>query len=203
MVAPSKIWTFLRDHSMAFFLINYSEHRSVAVHWGLNLSFLPILGSLNAVVDTLGNLTPTTSGSTPGSLTSPISNSATCYVIGSSENDDDLPEGWEARSTLSGRVYFVNHFTRTSHWERPTTSANNTAMTSSMTSQSNNNSSSQFDTSLGNWFEKRLWLQAFTVGIWILDYSGDLNSEPVWYSNSPKQFFCWMGLIQTMFWIAN
>jgi hypothetical protein len=48
-------------------------------------------------------------------------------------DDEDLPEGWEARSTLSGRVYYVNHFTRTSHWERPTTSAISTPQTEDTT----------------------------------------------------------------------
>ena len=42
-------------------------------------------GSLNAVVDNLGNL------SCP----------------------QDLPEGWEERRTNSGRVYYVNHYLRT------------------------------------------------------------------------------------------
>jgi hypothetical protein len=71
----------------------------------LKLSFS---GSLNAVVDDLGNLTPTTSGSTPSAMTSSVTNALSNFVIG----DDELPEGWEARSTLSGRVYYVNHFTR-------------------------------------------------------------------------------------------
>ena len=49
-------------------------------------------GSLNAVVDNLGNLS--------------------CPL--------DLPEGWEERRTNSGRTYFVNHCLRTTQWERPT-----------------------------------------------------------------------------------
>eukprot|EP00092_Neocalanus_flemingeri_P007377 GFUD01007965.1.p1 GENE.GFUD01007965.1~~GFUD01007965.1.p1 ORF type:complete len:951 (+),score=202.95 GFUD01007965.1:231-3083(+) len=49
-------------------------------------------GSLNAVVDPLGNLS--------------------CPL--------DLPEGWEERRTNSGRVYYVNHYLRTTQWERPT-----------------------------------------------------------------------------------
>jgi E3 ubiquitin ligase SMURF1/2 len=50
-------------------------------------------GSLNAVVDPLGNL----SG---------------CPA--------DVPEGWEERRTPTGRVYYVNHYLRTTQWERPT-----------------------------------------------------------------------------------
>ena len=49
-------------------------------------------GSINAVVDPLGNLS--------------------CPA--------DLPEGWEERRTTSGRVYYVNHYLRTTQWERPT-----------------------------------------------------------------------------------
>jgi len=49
-------------------------------------------GSLNAVVDPLGNLS--------------------CPL--------DLPEGWEERRTNSGRVYYVNHCLRTTQWDRPT-----------------------------------------------------------------------------------
>ena len=30
-----------------------------------------------------------------------------------------LPEGWEERQDANGRTYFVNHFTRTTQWERP------------------------------------------------------------------------------------
>lgn len=49
-------------------------------------------GSLNAVVDPLGNLS--------------------CPA--------DLPEGWEERRTTAGRVYYVDHYLRTTQWERPT-----------------------------------------------------------------------------------
>ena len=52
-------------------------------------------GSLNAVVDSLGNLR--------------------CA--------NDLPEGWEERGTSSGRIYYVNHVTKTTQWERPTVPA--------------------------------------------------------------------------------
>ncbi|XP_041474535.1 E3 ubiquitin-protein ligase SMURF2-like [Lytechinus variegatus] len=33
---------------------------------------------------------------------------------------NELPDGWEERMSTSGRVYFVNHLTRTTQWERPT-----------------------------------------------------------------------------------
>ena len=55
-------------------------------------------GSLNAVVDKLGNLS--------------------C-----SSSTVDLPEGWEERRAQNGRIYYVNHFTRSTQWDRPTVAA--------------------------------------------------------------------------------
>lgn len=39
-----------------------------------------------------------------------------------------LPEGWEERKTPDGRVYYVNHVTRTTQWSRPTQPASQTAV---------------------------------------------------------------------------
>jgi len=68
-------------------------------------------GSLNAVVDNLGNLS--------------------CPL--------DLPEGWEERRTNAGRVYYVNHYLRTTQWDRPTRPANDIA--SAITAEPCDNSS--------------------------------------------------------------
>ncbi len=57
------------------------------------------IGSHNAVVDPLGNLS--------------------CPM--------DLPEGWEERRTTAGRVYYVNHYLRTTQWDRPTRPASESA----------------------------------------------------------------------------
>lgn len=35
-------------------------------------------------------------------------------------NEQRIPEGWEDRRTPDGRVYYVNHVTRTTQWPRPT-----------------------------------------------------------------------------------
>ena len=64
-------------------------------------------GSLNAVVDKLGNL--------------------------SCSSTVDLPEGWEERRAQNGRIYYVNHFTRSTQWDRPTVAA--TAETSQVPRQ--------------------------------------------------------------------
>lgn len=81
-------------------------------------------GSQNVVVDRLGNL------SCP----------------------DDLPEGWEERRTASGRVYYVNHFTRSTQWEKPTRSAyeNEVANNNSSSSSNNSNNNSNSNNSSNN-----------------------------------------------------
>lgn len=38
--------------------------------------------------------------------------------------NDELPPGWEERRTDSGRVYYVNHVTRTTQWVRPVCNKN-------------------------------------------------------------------------------
>ncbi|KAH8277980.1 hypothetical protein KR018_012202 [Drosophila ironensis] len=43
-------------------------------------------------------------------------------VRGPSEEDsseDSLPEGWEERRTDNGRIYYVNHATKTTQWDKP------------------------------------------------------------------------------------
>lgn len=39
--------------------------------------------------------------------------------MGSITCQDDLPEGWEQRRTATGRVYYVNHWSRSTQWEKP------------------------------------------------------------------------------------
>uniref|UniRef100_A0A182WDB9 HECT-type E3 ubiquitin transferase n=1 Tax=Anopheles minimus TaxID=112268 RepID=A0A182WDB9_9DIPT len=34
--------------------------------------------------------------------------------------EQQLPQGWEERSTQNGRTYYVNHYTKTTQWPRPT-----------------------------------------------------------------------------------
>ncbi|XP_058066998.1 E3 ubiquitin-protein ligase SMURF2 [Anopheles bellator] len=36
------------------------------------------------------------------------------------QQQNQLPQGWEERSTPNGRTYFVNHYTKTTQWMRPT-----------------------------------------------------------------------------------
>lgn len=49
-------------------------------------------------------------------------------VRGPSEDDsseDSLPEGWEERRTGNGRVYYVNHTTKSTQWDRPSAQQQN------------------------------------------------------------------------------
>ena len=68
------------------------------------------------MVDSLGNMS---CNSGPVSLTGSITSTP-----GTPQNMESLPEGWEERRTPSGRTYFVNHVSKTTHWERPTRPAN-------------------------------------------------------------------------------
>ncbi|PRD28874.1 UNVERIFIED_CONTAM: smurf2 [Trichonephila clavipes] len=51
---------------------------------------------------------------------------------------DELPEGWEERRTASGRVYYVNHFTRSTQWEKPTRTAYENEQGNSNSNNNNN-----------------------------------------------------------------
>ena len=73
-------------------------------------------GSLNAVVDKLGNLS---------------CNAASAVEV-------FLPEGWEERRAQNGRVYYVNHVTRSTQWERPTVPASSSTSVQDTTTSDNN-----------------------------------------------------------------
>lgn len=45
------------------------------------------------------------------------------------QRQSPLPEGWEDRRTPDGRVYYVNHVTKTTQWPRPTQPASALAVT--------------------------------------------------------------------------
>lgn len=51
------------------------------------------------------------------------SNSAAVATNWSQYLDDDLPDGWTECRTAGGRLYYMNHHTRTTQWDRPTVSA--------------------------------------------------------------------------------
>ncbi|XP_025829571.1 E3 ubiquitin-protein ligase SMURF2 [Agrilus planipennis] len=57
----------------------------------------------------------------------------------SPNENDDLPPGWEERRTANGRLYYVNHMTRSTQWLKPQmTSKNRTSLTNGNTRSINN-----------------------------------------------------------------
>uniref|UniRef100_A0A182JV31 HECT-type E3 ubiquitin transferase n=1 Tax=Anopheles christyi TaxID=43041 RepID=A0A182JV31_9DIPT len=42
------------------------------------------------------------------------------FVEQQQQQQQQLPQGWEERSTQNGRTYYVNHYTKTTQWPRPT-----------------------------------------------------------------------------------
>jgi len=57
-----------------------------------------------------------------GQLNLAISPPSSTRTATSSSTSSPLPEGWELRTASNGRPYYVNHQSRTTQWERPTTS---------------------------------------------------------------------------------
>ncbi|XP_033210402.1 E3 ubiquitin-protein ligase SMURF1 [Belonocnema kinseyi] len=61
-----------------------------------------------------------------GAVSNTVGHNAVVDVLGDLSCPTDLPDGWEERRTPSGRLYYVNHFTRTTQWIRPNARASNT-----------------------------------------------------------------------------
>lgn len=49
--------------------------------------------------------------------------------------NDALPEGWEERKTSNGRIYYVNHVTKSTQWDRPTAIASAGATNNQLNNQ--------------------------------------------------------------------
>lgn len=79
-----------------------------------------------------------TAGGTPLAIVGPAGD-----VRGPDDDEeilkDELPAGWEERLTQTGRVYYVNHVTKTTQWSRPTEPAG--SLPPALTNGSSNNSS--------------------------------------------------------------
>ncbi|XP_034939628.1 E3 ubiquitin-protein ligase SMURF1 [Chelonus insularis] len=60
-----------------------------------------------------------------GAVSNTVGHNAVVDVLGDLSCPNDLPDGWEERRTQSGRLYYVNHYTRTTQWIRPTSRPNN------------------------------------------------------------------------------
>ncbi|XP_053684395.1 E3 ubiquitin-protein ligase SMURF2 [Sabethes cyaneus] len=79
-----------------------------------------------------------TTGGTPLAIVGPAGD-----VRGPDDDEeiiqDELPAGWEERVTAIGRVYYVNHVTKTTQWSRPTEPAG--SVPAALSNGSSNNSS--------------------------------------------------------------
>nr|XP_034174941.1 E3 ubiquitin-protein ligase SMURF1 [Osmia lignaria] len=60
-----------------------------------------------------------------GAVSNTVGHNAVVDVLGDLSCPTDLPDGWEERRTQNGRLYYVNHYTRTTQWIRPNTRPNN------------------------------------------------------------------------------
>ncbi|CAG5101275.1 Similar to Smurf: E3 ubiquitin-protein ligase Smurf1 (Drosophila melanogaster) [Cotesia congregata] len=59
-----------------------------------------------------------------GAVSNTVGHNAVVDVLGDLSCPNDLPDGWEERRTESGRLYYVNHYTRTTQWIRPNSRPN-------------------------------------------------------------------------------
>ncbi|KAF7405811.1 hypothetical protein HZH68_005180 [Vespula germanica] len=60
-----------------------------------------------------------------GAVSNTVGHNAVVDVLGDLSCPTDLPDGWEERRTQSGRLYYINHYTRTTQWIRPNTRPSN------------------------------------------------------------------------------
>ncbi|CAL1687113.1 unnamed protein product [Lasius platythorax] len=61
-----------------------------------------------------------------GAVSNTVGHNAVVDVLGDLSCPNDLPDGWEERRAESGRLYYVNHYTKSTQWIRPNTRPNNT-----------------------------------------------------------------------------
>ncbi|KAF7993940.1 hypothetical protein HCN44_011209 [Aphidius gifuensis] len=60
-----------------------------------------------------------------GAVSNTVGHNAVVDVLGELSCPTDLPDGWEERRTEIGRLYYVNHYTKTTQWTRPNSRKNN------------------------------------------------------------------------------
>lgn len=63
-------------------------------------------------------------GGTPLAVVGPLGELRGPNDCESPTENEELPPGWEERRTESGRIYYVNHLTRTTQWVRPISNKN-------------------------------------------------------------------------------
>lgn len=63
--------------------------------------------------------TPTTTPTTPTTTTTASSRASSAAGNRTSTSTSNLPPNWESRTDANGRVYYIDHLTRSTSWERP------------------------------------------------------------------------------------
>lgn len=66
-------------------------------------------------------------GGTPLAVVGPLGELRGPNDCDAPQENEELPAGWEERRTENGRVYYVNHVTKTTQWVRPTCNKNGTS----------------------------------------------------------------------------
>lgn len=86
------------------------------------------------------------------SINNTTSNTSSVSVPTTPVHQETLPEGWEDRRTSNGRIYYVNHVTKTTQWTKPTLPASQSNKTSTSSPQQNGNvkDSSQLNTPISS-----------------------------------------------------
>lgn len=60
-----------------------------------------------------------------GAVSNTVGHNAVVDMLGDLSCPNDLPDGWEERRTGNGRLYYVNHYTKSTQWIRPNARPNN------------------------------------------------------------------------------
>ncbi|XP_059470031.1 E3 ubiquitin-protein ligase SMURF2 [Neocloeon triangulifer] len=76
-----------------------------------------------------------------------VGHNAVVDQLGDISCPDALPDGWEERRTQNGRLYYVNHNTRTTQWSRPLRPQNNIIPINGNITNTNGNLNSSDSTS--------------------------------------------------------
>ncbi|BFZ02488.1 hypothetical protein BsWGS_05528 [Bradybaena similaris] len=120
-----------RDIPCKNFVLRPRSSRSrVKGHLTLYLAYIPSDDSVDGADDTASGVTPnepgwelvdadSTRSEDVGASGPTVTEPATVSEAGN-HNDQPLPQGWEQHTDPTGKVYYVNHTSRTTQWNRPT-----------------------------------------------------------------------------------
>ncbi|KAI9505687.1 hypothetical protein GGI25_002404 [Coemansia spiralis] len=82
------------------------------------------VGAVAAAATTAATATASTTAAAPPPASASSASAARANAQNTTTSGDALPQGWEQRIDHLGRVYYVDHNTRTTTWRRPQASGN-------------------------------------------------------------------------------